>query len=94
MLRTLGLTYVIKDEVLLITTTEVADNELVTRVYPLADLVVPIQSSRTTGRGTSNSTSGQGMTGPGINGMNPGGPGMNLPGMNGPGMNAPGNNLF
>jgi hypothetical protein len=39
-----GLTYIIKDEVLLITTKEVADAELITKAYPVADLVIPIQS--------------------------------------------------
>ena len=38
------LTYIIDNEVLMITTTEEAQNKLVTKVYPVADLVVPIQS--------------------------------------------------
>jgi len=41
LLRELDLTYVIKDEVLLITTPEQAGNDLVLKVYPVADLVVP-----------------------------------------------------
>ena len=40
MLGPLDLAYVIKDEVLLITTKEKADAELVTKVYPVADLVL------------------------------------------------------
>ena len=44
LLRDLGLTYVIKDEVLQITTPEEAENQLITKVYPVADLVIPIQS--------------------------------------------------
>ena len=44
MLGALELTYVIKDEVLLITTKEKADAELVTKAYPVADLVIPIRS--------------------------------------------------
>jgi hypothetical protein len=42
MLGALDLTYVIKDEVLLITTPDKASNELSTKVYPVADLVMPI----------------------------------------------------
>ena len=34
----MDLTYVIKNEVLMITTPEKAGNELVTKVYPVADL--------------------------------------------------------
>ena len=40
MLRELNLTYMIQDEVLLITTPEEADARLTTKVYPVADLVV------------------------------------------------------
>ena len=40
MLRDMELTYIIKDEVLLITTPEKAESELVTKVYPVADLVL------------------------------------------------------
>ncbi|HZZ74019.1 MAG TPA: hypothetical protein VFE24_17330 [Pirellulales bacterium] len=43
-LHPLGLTYVIKDEVLLITTQEAANTMLVTKVYPVADLVLPINN--------------------------------------------------
>jgi hypothetical protein len=46
LLDTYDLTYVIKDEVLLITTTDVASQELVTKAYPVADLVIPIRSGR------------------------------------------------
>ncbi len=42
MLGEMGLTYVIDNEVLLITTREVADQKLATKVYPVADLVLPI----------------------------------------------------
>jgi hypothetical protein len=38
-LRDLDLTYVIEDEVLLITTRELAERQLTTKVYPVADLV-------------------------------------------------------
>ncbi|NQT12542.1 MAG: VWA domain-containing protein, partial [Planctomycetes bacterium] len=44
MLRELDLTYVIEDEVLLITTPEEAEMRLSTKVYPVADLVIPIMS--------------------------------------------------
>jgi hypothetical protein len=39
MLRPMDMTFVIRDEVLLITTPEEAETELVTRIYPVADLV-------------------------------------------------------
>ena len=42
MLRDLDLTYVIKDEVMQITTTEAAEQNLVNKVYPVGDLVVPV----------------------------------------------------
>jgi hypothetical protein len=42
-----GLTYYIKDEVLKITTKEQADSELVTKVYPVGDLVIPVQTFQT-----------------------------------------------
>ncbi len=45
MLRELDLTYVIRDEVLLITTAEEVESHLTTKVYPVADLVLPIRSS-------------------------------------------------
>jgi hypothetical protein len=41
MLGALDLTYIIKDEVLLITTPDKASNELVTKIYPVGDLVTP-----------------------------------------------------
>ena len=44
MLKEIDLTYVIRDEVLKITTPEEAENELLTKVYPVADLVLPILS--------------------------------------------------
>ena len=40
-LRAAALTYIIQDEVLLITTPEEAENHLETKVYPVADLVLP-----------------------------------------------------
>ena len=47
----LELTYTIKDEVLSITTQEKAETELITRVYPVGDLVVPIMSGMGGGGG-------------------------------------------
>ena len=41
LLSDLDLTFVIRDEVLMITTTAEAENILLTRVYPVADLVAP-----------------------------------------------------
>ncbi|MCH8921575.1 MAG: hypothetical protein IIA67_00325 [Planctomycetes bacterium] len=51
MLRDLELTYVIKDEVLLITTPEVAETNLTTRAYPVDSIVIPIPDARTLGGG-------------------------------------------
>ena len=45
MLKNLQLTYIIQDEVLMITTPEEAEKQLVVKVYPVADLVLPIDSS-------------------------------------------------
>jgi hypothetical protein len=42
-LRPMDLAYMMKDEVLMITTPEVADSELVLKVYPVDDLVTPIR---------------------------------------------------
>ena len=42
MLGPLDLAYIIKDEVLLITTKEKAEENLVVKVYPVADLVLPV----------------------------------------------------
>src|SRR5213075_2789336 len=41
-LKDLELTYVVRDEVLQITTLEDAQNQMLTKVYPVGDLVVPI----------------------------------------------------
>jgi hypothetical protein len=42
MLESLELTYIVEDEYLLITTPDIADQRLTTKVYPVADLVLPI----------------------------------------------------
>ena len=44
MLKSYDLMYVIQDEVLKITSIDVANENLVTRVYPVADLVLPIEN--------------------------------------------------
>ncbi len=41
-LNEVDLTYMVRDEVLLITTPDVAEFHLVTRVYPIPDLVIPV----------------------------------------------------
>ncbi|MCO6458687.1 MAG: hypothetical protein J5I93_25550 [Pirellulaceae bacterium] len=45
LLKELDLTYVVKDEVLKITTPEEAESDLVTKVYPVGDLVLPISGA-------------------------------------------------
>jgi hypothetical protein len=45
MLQRLQLTYMIQNEVLMITTPEEAETQLVAKVYPVADLVLPIDAS-------------------------------------------------
>ena len=47
MLRELDLTYTVQDEVLLITTQEVVAEHLTAKVYPVADLVLPINPGAT-----------------------------------------------
>ena len=62
-LRELDLTYVIEDDVLLITTPEEAETWLGTRVYPVADLVFPIRSESMHGMGGMGGMMGGGMGG-------------------------------
>jgi uncharacterized membrane protein YgcG len=45
MLKNLQLTYIIQDEVLMITTPEEAESQLIVKVYPVADLVLPIDAT-------------------------------------------------
>ncbi len=70
MLSPLLLTYVIEDEVMKITTIAKADEVLTTRVYPVADLVIPIQSAGAGGAGQ-----GQGVFGNPLGGGQGGGGG-------------------
>jgi hypothetical protein len=71
MLNQLELTYVIQDEVLKITSQELADDLLITKVYPVGDLVVPIIG----GGGGGGQGGGGGMMGGGGGGMMGGGGG-------------------
>jgi hypothetical protein len=66
MLGELDLTYVIRNEVLMITTKTEAENMLSTKVYPVADLVVPIGTRL--GRGGMGGMGGMGMGGMGMGG--------------------------
>src|SRR4051794_16023321 len=70
MLKSLGLTYIIQDEVLLITTKETAEQQLVVKVYPVADLVLPIDATQLQGMG-----GGGGIGGGGGGGLGGGGGG-------------------
>ncbi len=76
-LRDLELTYMIQNEVLLITTPEEAETQLSTRVYPVADLVLPIinQSMGGMGGGGGFGGGGGGMGGGGGGGFGGGGGG-------------------
>ena len=73
MLKQLELTYVIQNEVLLITTPDEANTKQVVKVYPVADLVLPIQDTgfvggfgglggQRSGNGFGNGGAGQGST--------------------------------
>jgi len=62
MLGPLELAYLIKDDVLLITSKEKAESLLVTKVYPVADLVIPITNFNS-GVGSNGQVGGQGMQG-------------------------------
>ena len=83
MLRELDLTYMIKDEVMQITTRDVAEENLITKVYPVGDLVVPI--IQLGGMGGGGGGMGGGMGGGGMGGGGMGG-GMGGGGMGGGGM--------
>ena len=61
-LRDLDLTYLIQDEVVLITTLDKADTQLITRIYPVGDLVpeITIAAPKATGAGKAKSGGGMG----------------------------------
>lgn len=78
-----GLTYVIEDEVMKITTIEEADLKLSVRVYPVADLVVPITGGSSTQGGGQNGISGSPFGGSAGGGGGMGGMGGGMGGMGG-----------
>lgn len=80
LLRPLDLTYVVKDEVLLVTTLEEASQETITKVYPVEDLIVPIRPISVGGAGGGIGNTGM-SSGIGT-GQSQGGSGLNMPGMN------------
>jgi len=83
LLKDLELSYLIQDEVIQITTPEDASTQLATKVYPVGDLVVPVQPPPnlfTPGLGPMNGGANT-MSGP-MNPLNPGNPAM--PQLNGP----------
>ncbi|PQO29552.1 hypothetical protein DTL21_26235 [Bremerella cremea] len=82
MLKELELTYIVANEVLMITTQDEADAELITKVYPVADLVLPVSARVGTMGGGG---MGGGMGGGGMGGMGGGGMGGMGGGMNGGG---------
>ncbi len=95
LLSPMQLTTVVKDEVLLITTQSQAETLLVTKAYPVADLVIPVRpiggltggvggafsGGGTSGSGTGLPGSGSGIPGPSGSNQGPGvGPGLfNIP---------------
>jgi hypothetical protein len=83
LLRDLELTYLVRDEVVQITTPEDAEAHVINKVYPVADLVVPIRTpTNIMGLGGMSGANG----GPGLGGGF--GTGMSNSGAN-PGMNGP-----
>jgi hypothetical protein len=98
MLGELGLTYIIKDEVMQITTPEDAGSQLITKVYRVGDLVVPIAPNSSLfglgGQGGMNGGGGgQGGFGGGMGGGG-GGMGGGGGGMGGGGMGGGGGGMF
>lgn len=92
MLRDHDLTWIIDDEVLMITSTDRAGERLSTKVYPVADLVVPIQSSAGGGGGGGFGFGGSGVgggMGGGMGGGGFGGGGMGGGGFGGGQFNVP-----
>ena len=83
LLNQVGMDYIIKDEVLRITTIEVAQEELVTRVYPVGDLVLPILNLG--GGGGGGGLGGGGFGGGGLGGGGFGGGGFGGGGLGGGG---------
>ena len=97
MLKDYDLKYVIDDEVLLITTRDEAETpeRLATKVYPVADLVIPVQSMGGMGGGMmGGGMMGGGMMGGGMMGGGMGGMGMGGGGYGGGGMGGGGMGMF
>ena len=59
MLKNMQLTYIIQDEVLMITTPDAAQKNLVVKVYPVADLVLPIDATLLQSQGGGGGIGGQ-----------------------------------
>lgn len=72
-LERLDLTWIIEDEVMKITSATAAEEKLETRVYPVADLVIPIQSAGGFGQGGIGLGGGIGGGGGGFGGRGGGG---------------------
>ncbi|MDA0590319.1 MAG: hypothetical protein O3C17_20145, partial [Planctomycetota bacterium] len=72
LLKDLNLTYVIEDEVMKITTVDLANERLSTRVYPVGDLVVQLNAQALGGQG-SGGLGGQQLGGGGGGGQQGGG---------------------
>lgn len=78
MLKELDLTYIVANEVLMITTPEEAESELITKVYPVADLVLPVSAQIGTLGGGGQGVNGGGALGnQGAGGFGGGGQGFN-----------------
>lgn len=75
-LEPIGLTYVIEDEVMKITTQAKADEKFATRVYPVADLVIPVQPPQGGGGGIGGFGGGGSSGGGGLGGLGGGGGGL------------------
>jgi hypothetical protein len=93
LLGPLHLTYVIKDEVLQITSEEKAAEQLITKVYPVGDLVVPIINTGGIGGGFGGGFGGGGFGGGGFGGSGFGGGGFGGGGVGGGGFGG-GGGLF
>ena len=65
LLQDLQLTYVIEDEVMKITTVDLANERLSTRVYPVGDLVVQLNAMQLGGGGIGGGIGGQALGGGG-----------------------------
>ena len=85
LLEPLGLTYVVENEVMVITTELAASEKMSTRVYPVADLVIPVETPQGGSGGAMGGGGGMGGMGGGMGGMGGGGMGGMGGGMGGMG---------